>query len=94
VRSPWGDAFSRILRAGIFAGLQQRAKALLQLDQAEEILRKQDLRLLAAAVARRRGELEGSAGTARIAGADSFMRSENIVRPDRMTAMFLPGKWL
>jgi hypothetical protein len=82
-----------MLRAGILVGLKRKAGALALLEEAEEILRKQDLRLLAAAVARRRGELEGDAGTGRIEAADAFMKSENILRPDRMTALFLPGPW-
>ena len=91
---PWGGALSRILRAGRLAGLRRREECLLLMSEAEEILKKQDLRLLAAAVARRRGELEGGAiGATRIQAADTFMRSENIVRPDKMTAMFLPGQW-
>jgi hypothetical protein len=46
-----------------------------------------------AANLRRRGELEGPAGIHRIEAADAFMRSENIFRPDRMTAMIFPGVW-
>jgi len=76
------------------AGLKRPADAVLLLEQAEEILRHQDLRLLAAATLRRRGELEGAAGIHRVEAADTFMRSENILRPDRMTAMILPGDWV
>ena len=94
LRSPWGDALSNVLRAGVMAGFGRRPDALLLLQRAEEFLRKQDLRLLAAAVLRRRGELEGETGADRVAAADAFMRSENILRPDRMTAMILPGNWL
>jgi hypothetical protein len=93
-RSPWGDALSNLLRAGVMAGLKRPADAVRLLARAEEILREQDLRLLAAAALRRRGELEGAAGTQLIEAADAFMRSENILRPDRMTAMILPGAWL
>jgi hypothetical protein len=91
---PWGGALNRILRAGLHAGRQQRAECLTLLAEAEETLKKLDLRLLCASVARRRGELEGGvAGTQRMEAADAFIRSENIVRPDRITAMFLPGQW-
>ena len=92
--SPWGDALSRVLQAGIVAGLQKRADSTRLLGEAEEILRDQSLRVLASAVARRRGELEGEAGIGRVEAADEFMRSEGIVRPDRMTGMYLPGKWI
>jgi hypothetical protein len=94
LRSVWGQAFSILLHAGIMAGLKRPADALLLLARAEEILREQDLQMLAAAVSRRRGELEGGAGEVRIATADAFMKSENIRCPEHMTAMILPGKWL
>jgi serine/threonine protein kinase len=94
LKSAWGEAFNLLLRAGIMAGMKRRNDALRLLEKAEEILRQQDLRLFAAAVSRRRGELEGQAGTAKIDAADAFMRSENILRPDKMTSMILPGSWL
>jgi hypothetical protein len=94
VHSPWGDALSRVLRAGALAGRERRADAVTLLAEAEQILREQNLKLLAATVARRRGELEGAGGAARIETADAFMRSEGVVRPDRMTAMYLPGQWV
>jgi hypothetical protein len=94
LNSPWGDALRNVLRAGVMAGLGRSSGALLLLESAEEILRQQELCLLAAAVSRRRGELEGDAGLDRVASADAFMRAENILRPDRMTAMILPGDWL
>jgi hypothetical protein len=90
-RSPWGAALGGALRSSVEAGRGQVREAILLLDRAEATLRQQDLRLLAAAVSRRRGELEGEAGFARVKAADAFMRSENILRPDRMTFMILPG---
>ncbi len=93
VRAPWGSAFSRMLRAGLAAGLQQKTEALRLLAEAEEILGEQNLRLLAACVGRRRGELEGTDGAARVEAADGFMKSEGVARPDRMTGMYLPGQW-
>jgi serine/threonine protein kinase len=92
--SEWGVALSKLLHAGIAAGLDRPAAAALLLQEAEQIFRRQDLRLLAAAALRRRGELAGTAGTELVEAADTFMRSENIRRPDRMTSMFLPGEWL
>ena len=93
LQSPWGDALSRLLRAGVMVGLGRRSEAATLLQTAEEILREQGLRLLAAAVLRRRGELDSVNGAHRIEAADAFMRSENILRPDRMAAMILPGQW-
>jgi hypothetical protein len=93
-RSPWGDAFGRLLRAGVMAGRKRAADAIILLEQAERILRQQDLLLFAAATLRRRGELQGEVGAERIEEADAYMKSENILRPDRMTAMILPGDWI
>jgi hypothetical protein len=90
--SPWGNALGRLLRAGVTAARGLREEAVTLLHTAEEILRDQDLRLLAAAASRRRGELEGEAGAHRVDAADAFMRSEGILRPDRMTAMILPSR--
>ena len=64
------------------------------LGEAEETLREQNFRLMAACVLRRRGELEGAAGMNRVETADAFMRLEGVMRPDRMTAMYLPGQWV
>jgi hypothetical protein len=90
-RSPWGTALGHTLRSSVEAGRGQVREAILLLDRAEATFRQQDFRLLAAAISRRRGELEGEAGVGRVQAADAFMRSENIVRPDRMTFMILPG---
>jgi hypothetical protein len=91
--SRWADALSGLLRAGILTGFGRRAAAVRQLQTAETALRSQGLNLLAAAVLRRQGELLNDTGTEQIEAADAFMRSENIVRPDRITAMILPGDW-
>jgi hypothetical protein len=90
VDSPWSIAYSMLLRAGVSVVLDRPADALDLLSQAEGILRGQDLRLFAAAVLRRRGQLEGHEGLERIEAAESFMTSENIRRPDRMAFMLLP----
>jgi len=90
-RSPWGAALGDALRSSVEVWRGDVPQAILLLDRAEASLRHQDFRLLAAAVSRRRGELEGEAGIARVQAAAAFMRSESIVRPDRMTFMILPG---
>lgn len=91
-RSPWGIALSHALNAGICSGRGQIPQAIILLEQAETILRQQELRLFAAAMQRRRGELEEN-GAEIVQAADNFMRSEMIIRPDRMTEMILPGEW-
>jgi len=90
-RSPWGAAFAEALLSPLEAGRGHLREAILLLDSAEAKFRQVDLGLLATAVSRRRGELEGEAGVGRVQAADAFMRSENIARPDRMTFMILPG---
>ncbi len=92
--SRWGDAFNLLLQAGIMAGLNRRSESIGLLESAEVILREQDLQLIAAAALRRRGELLGDTGSELIKAADAFMGSESVLRPDRMTAMYLPGNWL
>jgi len=89
--APWGAALGEALQSSVEAGRGHLREAILLLDRAEAILRQQDFRVLAAALLRRRGELEGQTGSARVQAADAFMKSENIVRPDRMTYMILPG---
>lgn len=91
IRSPWGVAIGEALQSSVEAGCGRVQEAILLLDSAEATLRQQDLRVLAEAVSRRRGELEGAGGTDRVQTADAFMRSEGILRPDRMAFMILPG---
>lgn len=82
----WGDPLARVIRA---AG-EPRA-ALAHLRAAEAGFEHADMRLFAAATHRRTGELIGGVeGRDLVAHADSVMRSEGIVRPDRMTAALLP----
>jgi hypothetical protein len=92
-RSPLGTALSELLVAAIAATEGRVPQAMDLLAGAEAMLSENGYRLLAIAASRRRGELEGKAGISRIEAADKFMRSESILRPDRMTAMFLPGEW-
>jgi eukaryotic-like serine/threonine-protein kinase len=94
IGSPWANPISNALRAGVYAKTGRLAEAIRLLEEAESNLRHYDLRLLAAAVRRRRGELEGDKGETLIHAADQFMSSEGVVRPDRMAAVVLPGYWL
>ncbi len=90
-RSPWGTALGEAIESSVEAARGHVSKAILLLDSAEAILNQQDFRLLAAAISRRRGELEGEDGRVRVQAADAFMRSENILRPDRVTYTILPA---
>jgi eukaryotic-like serine/threonine-protein kinase len=90
-RSPWGTALGQAMESSLEAGRGHVSKAILLLEGAEAILNEHDFRLQAAAISRRRGELEGEDGYLRVQAADVFMRSENIMRPDRITFMILPA---
>ena len=90
-RSPWGTALGEAIESSLEAGRGHVSQAILLLESAEAILSQQDFRLQAAAISRRRGELEGKEGYFRVQAANTFMKSENIMRPDRMTFMILPA---
>ena len=90
-RSPWATALGHALQSSIAYGTGHVDEAIRLLGVAETKLRQQSFFLMAAAVSRRRGDLEGEAGYARVLAADRFMASEGIIRPDRMAFMILPG---
>jgi serine/threonine protein kinase len=89
--SQWAAALGDALRGAVAAANGGKERAILLLGQAEDTLRRHDLLLLAAGVSRRRGDLEGESGRARMLAAEAFMRSENVLRPDRMAYMILPA---
>jgi tetratricopeptide (TPR) repeat protein len=91
MRSPMGTALGDALQSSVESGMGHHVEAIILLDNAETILRQQGSLLLAAAISRRRGELEGENGSNTIQAADAFMKMENIIRPDRMIFMILPG---
>jgi hypothetical protein len=86
-----GTALGDALQSSVESGMGHPVEAIVLLDNAETILRQQGSLLLAAAISRRRGELEGENGSNTIQAADAFMKMENIIRPDRMIFMILPG---
>jgi hypothetical protein len=90
-RSPLSAALGDALQSSVETHRGNVSKAIALLTKADEVLRQHEFRLLAAAVSRRHGELEGEGGSPRIKAADAFMRSENIMRPDRMTFMIIPA---
>jgi hypothetical protein len=70
----------------------RRERALLELTTAEAGLRKADMLLVAAAARRRRGEwIGGDEGAMFIAEADAQMKTQEIMNPEKMTEMLVPG---
>jgi eukaryotic-like serine/threonine-protein kinase len=91
-RSPWGDAVSPLLHAGIAVVRGQRDVALAHLDVAAERLEQFDMKLLAAVARRRLGELlGGDEGAATVAAADAWMKEQGVVSPARVARMYAPG---
>ena len=87
----WSRALGQLVRAGATAATEP-ALALVALEQAIELFDVTGMRLYAAAARRRLGELRGGEeGRELVEQADELMRSEEVVRPDRMAAMLAPG---
>ncbi len=93
-KSHWGDPFATLLRAGVASLRRDRDEALERLAVAAAGFDAAKMALYAAAARRCRGLLlGGEEGRAFIEAADSWMRSELIQNPERMTAMLAPGRW-
>ncbi|MEM7353477.1 MAG: protein kinase [Acidobacteriota bacterium] len=89
---PWAEALAALLRAG-HAAVRRDANACRdRLRQAVQIAEAADMGLYAAAGRRRLGEiLGGEEGYDLVDQADSWMREQRIVDPQRMTTMLAPG---
>jgi hypothetical protein len=91
-RAPWATAHARYIRAGIAAIRGNRSKAVTLLTEAAQWYEAAEMLLYAAAVRRRSGELAGGdEGRAQITAADRWMMDQGIRKPDRITAMYVPG---
>ncbi len=89
---PYGQPMVDLLEAACAHLEGDRETALRHLRLAAEGFDAVDMSLMAAVTRRRHGELiAGDAGTRRITRADSWMRQQQIQRPDRMAAMLAPG---
>ncbi len=88
---PWAQALAQLLHAGVAARRGGRRAAELLRDGAERC-DAAAMRLFAAAARRRLGELQGGEeGRALIEKADEWMKGQQVVRPDRMAALLVPG---
>ena len=88
----YARAWGLLLRAGLamLAGLPQAAIPFL--EESIQIADSDHLGLIAAVARRRLGELLGAErGRSLLSSSDTWMRSESIVRPDRMAALVTPG---
>lgn len=89
---PWAAALAGLIRAGVAVTRGDIALGATLLVDAIEGLEAVDMLLYAAAARRRLGELKRSPdGDALIQEADSWMNSQQIHSPSRMTGMLAPG---
>jgi serine/threonine protein kinase/tetratricopeptide (TPR) repeat protein len=87
----WSRALGNLIAAGAIAPTDP-ASAGGVLESAIQGFEVTGMRLYAAAARWRLGELRGGQdGRALVQRAEEFMRSEEVVRPDRITAMLAPG---
>ncbi len=91
-RMPWSDGFADLVSAAVAQGRGDRSAPVALLRRAVERLTAADMACYAAVARRRLGELVGGAeGTQLIADTDEWMRGQQVVRPERITAMLAPG---
>jgi len=89
---PLGELFARLLRAGAARLGDTREQAIAELRAAVERLEETETRLYAAAARRQLGRTLGDAeGSALIDQADTWMNKQGVLRPDRLSAMLVPG---
>ena len=91
-RMPWSDALAVAVRAAASHVEGRPEESARLLDEAARGFDSADMALMAATARRRRGQiLGGDEGRALVVAANAFMSTQRIVRPDRMTAMLMPG---
>lgn len=88
----WARALAMLLRAGIAAASDDWSVASTKLEGAIIALDAADMGLYAAAAKRQLGLIRGdSAGAELVSQADAYLRDRHIRKPDRMTAILVPG---
>ena len=89
---PFAEPFALLLDCGAAHLEGQRERTVLLMKKAVAKLEESETRLYAAAAKRRLGTLlGGEEGQALIETADAWMAGQGVVRPDRMSAMLVPG---
>jgi hypothetical protein len=97
--APWAEALALLLSAGVALGRGDRIGALKLLQDGSRRCEATGMRLFAVASNRQRGLLmTGDEGRTLVESADAWMRSEQIVRPERMADLLVPlatgaSKW-
>jgi serine/threonine protein kinase len=91
-RIAWAEALAQLVCAGVAMGRHDAGGARQLLEDAAGRFDAAGLRLHAAAARRRLAELvPGDQGRRLVEQADVWMISQNVRRPDRMTALLAPG---
>jgi tRNA A-37 threonylcarbamoyl transferase component Bud32 len=89
---PYARAWAELLLAGIAAKERRTAGAMAHLREAIPLCESEDLLLCLAAARLRLGQLiGGDEGQRLVTSAETWMRSERIVKPERMAAVVTPG---
>jgi serine/threonine protein kinase len=88
----WAEALAALARAGAAMLLGDQAGAAAELEVALAGFEALEMKLYAAVVRMRQGQLRGGTeGAALQARAEAWMRGQGIVRPERFAAMLAPG---
>jgi len=91
-KPPWSRPLPQILRAALAFRQGDKTRAANLLGAAAAALDGADMKLFAAAARRRQGQLLGGEnGRTLLTLADTFMTSQKIQNPERMTELFVPG---
>jgi eukaryotic-like serine/threonine-protein kinase len=101
-QADWANPLADLIRAGIATMTAERtpvhrdslSRAVPLLERAIARLETHDMLIFAAAARRRLGELlGGQAGQTLIAQAEAWMSSQKIVAPERIAALYVPGRF-
>jgi ATP/maltotriose-dependent transcriptional regulator MalT len=87
----WSNPQALLVRAGVAACRGDLPEAIQILERAEADFRSADMGMYAAVAQRRRGQLLGAAGTATLRAADDWLERQNVIKPARLTAMYVTG---
>jgi hypothetical protein len=91
-RTRLSDTYATLTESALAHLRGDRTRALALLAEAEKHALAADMHLHVAAIRRRRGQLlGGEEGRGLLAASDAWMASQNVKRPDRMTAFLAPG---
>jgi tetratricopeptide (TPR) repeat protein len=91
----WAAPLAALLDAGVSTARDDVARAVRDLERAEQGFGEVHMALHAAIARRRRGELLGGAeGAALVEAANGWMRAQGIVRPDGIVDMLAPGRFV